>query len=308
MIIPVIESNPALPVVWETPAWARIRALVLDAVSSPATKRAYAKALDSFFTWYQREQPTGGLSKATVQRYRATLEARGLAASSINVTMAAVRKLATEAADNGLLDTEAARAIRSVRGAKMLGTRLGNWLSREQAQELLDAPDRETLKGTRDVALLAVLLGAGLRRSEVTALRVEDLQQREARWVIVDIRGKGGRVRSVPIAPWVKVAIDRWLDAAAINSACVFRPVNKGGHVCRNKMTDAGVYAILKQYAEFAPHDLRRSFAQLARKANSTIEQIALALGHTSVRTTERYLGTRLDLEDAPSDRIRLRA
>jgi integrase len=73
-------------------------------------------------------------------------------------------------------------------------------------------------------------------------------------------------------------------------------------------MTDAGIYAVLKTYAELAPHDLRRSFAQMARKANCSIEQIQMSLGHASVATTERYLGTRQDLEDAPSDRIRLRA
>ena len=200
MRMTVIESNSALSAVRETPACEQIRALVLDAVSSPATKRAYGKALDEFLAWCQREQPADGLSKAIVQRYRAALENRGLGASSVNIRMAAVRKLATEAADNGLLDAETARAIRSVHGVKMHGTRIGTWLSREQAQELLNAPDRETLKGTRDVALLAVLLGAGLRRSEVTALCVEDLQQREGRWVIMDIIGKGGRVRSVPIA------------------------------------------------------------------------------------------------------------
>jgi integrase len=304
----VIESNSALPAVRETPAREQIRALVLDAVSSPATKRAYGKALDEFLGWCQREQPAGGLCKASVQRFRAMLEARGLAPSSINIQMAALRKLATEAADNGLLDAEGARTIRSVRGAKMHGARIGNWLTREQAQELLNAPDRETLKGTRDVALLAVLLGAGLRRSEVAALSVEDLQQREGRWLIVDLVGKGGRVRSVPIAPWVKAAIDRWLGAAGINAGCVFRPVDKGGRVRRDKMTNAGVYAILKRYADLAPHDLRRTFAQLARRASCSIEQIQLSLGHSSIQTTERYLGTKQDLEDAPSDRIRLRA
>jgi site-specific recombinase XerC len=186
---------------------------------------------------------------------------------------------------------------------------MGNWLSQEQAQELLDTPNHERLKGLRDVALLAVLLGAGLRRSEVVGLCVEEIQQREGRWVICDLIGKGRRVRSVPIAAWVKVAIDCWLAASGITEGCVFRPVNKGGNVCRKRMTSAGVYAIVQEYARgIAPHDLRRSFAQLARKASCSIEQIQLSLGHASVQTTERYLGTRLDLADAPSDRIKLHA
>jgi integrase len=266
----IIESNPALLApVPETPAWGRIRSLVVDAVASPHTKRLYGHALDEFLAWYRREQP-GPLSKAVVQRYKATvLEAHGLAASSINAHLAVLRKLAAEAADNGLLDAEVARAIGKVRGARTHGVRLGTWLSREEAQALLDAPDRTTLRGLRDAALFAVLLGAGLRRTEAASLRVEHLQQREGRWVIVDLLGKGGRVRSVPIAPWVKAAIDRWLTAAGIHEGFVVRPVNKGGNVGGERMTDAGVYAVLKNYAELAPHDLRRTYAQLARKANA---------------------------------------
>ena len=254
------------------------------------------------------EQP-GPLSKAVLQRYKASvLEGRGLAASSINTHLAGLRKLAAEAADNGLIDAEVAQAIGKVKGARTHGVRLGNWLSSEQAQALLDMPDRTTLRGLRDAALFAVLLGTGLRRTEAAGLRIDHLQQREGRWVIVDLLGKGGRVRSVPIAGWVKAAVDRWLSAAGIQTGHVLRSVNKGARVGGERMTAAGVYSVLRTYAELAPHDLRRSFAQLARKANCSIEQIQLSLGHASVATTERYLGTRQDLEDAPSDRIRLRA
>src|SRR5215472_16164646 len=179
MIMSLIESNShLLPAPAAAPAWDRIRALVVDAVSSPHTKRLYGRAVDEFLAWYQHEQP-GSLSKAVVQRYKATvLEARGLAPSSINTSLAALRKLAAEAADNGLLDAETARAIGNVKGAGTHGTRMGNWLSREEAQALLDAPDRATLRGLRDAALLTLLLGAGLRRSEAAGLRVEHLQQR----------------------------------------------------------------------------------------------------------------------------------
>jgi site-specific recombinase XerC len=300
----VIESNPFVI----SPAWARIRLLVIDSVSSPHTKRAYGRAVDEFLAWHRREQ-SGPLSKAVVQRYKAAvLEARCLAASSINTNLAALRKLAAEAADNGLLDAETARSIGKVKGAKTHGARLGNWLSQEQAQTLLDLPDRGTLKGLRDAALLAVLLGAGLRRAEAAGLRINHLQQREGRWVIVDLIGKGGRVRSVPIAAWVKAALDRWLNAAGIRDGYVLRPVNKGARVGGARMTDAGVYAVLQTYAQLAPHDLRRSFAQMARRSGCAIEQIQLSLGHSSIQTTERYLGTRQDLQDAPGDRIQLRA
>src|ERR1043166_9509434 len=120
-------------------AYCAVEALVLDSVSSPKTKTLYSHAIREFMTWFRAEQP-GPLSKAVVQRYRTLLEGRGLSASSINVRMSAVRKLAVEAGDNGLLAPEVAAGIVRVKGARRLGLRLGNWLSQDQAQALLSAP------------------------------------------------------------------------------------------------------------------------------------------------------------------------
>ena len=120
--------------------------------------------------------------------WRVALEARGLGAVSINVRITAVRKLAVEAADNGLLAPELASGITRVKGVASKGVRLGNWLSVQQAQKLLNTPDATTTKGLRDRAILAVLLGCGLRRSEVAALTCEHVQQRDGRWCVVDLR------------------------------------------------------------------------------------------------------------------------
>jgi len=144
--------------------WARLKALVLDSVSSPITRRVYNLGLDEFFAWYGQE-PRAGFTKATVAAWRVALEARGLGAVSINVRITAVRKLAVEAADNGLLAPELANGITRVKGVPSKGVRLGNWLSARQAQTLLNAPDVTTPKGLRDRAILAVLLGCGLRRA-----------------------------------------------------------------------------------------------------------------------------------------------
>jgi integrase/recombinase XerD len=287
-----------------------IKAIVLDSVASPKTKTLYSHALDEFLGWYSQQSTP--LCKATVNAWRSQLESRGLAPASINVRIAAIRKLATEAADNGLLAPEIAAGILRVKGAKRLGTRIGNWLSGGQAQDLLESPDATTVKGTRDRAMLALMLGAGLRRSEIAGLTVEHIQQREARWMIVDMIGKHGRVRSVPIASWIKASIDQWLKAAGITSGAIFRAVNKADHVTGDGMTAQAVYNALQIYAgrlgvDLAPHDCRRTFAQLARKANASIEQIQMSLGHASVQTTERYLGIRQDLTDSPSDRLPLR-
>src|SRR6266567_5799074 len=203
--------------------WEKLKALVLDSVSSPITKRVYNMALDEFMAWV-RQAPRPGFSKATVSAWRASLEARGLGSSSIIIRMSAIRKLAGEAVDNGLLAPELAAGISRVKSVKSVGIRTGNWLSLRQAQALLGAPDATTTRGLRDRAILAVLLGCGLRRSEVAALTFTHVQQRDGRWCIVDLVGKHGRVRTAPMPSWVKVAIDAWTSVTVVANGRVFRP------------------------------------------------------------------------------------
>jgi site-specific recombinase XerD len=169
-----------LIVVEKIAEWQRLKAIVLDSVSSPITRRVYSMALHEFIDWY-RQEPRPGFTKATVSAWRVSLEARGLGSSSIIIRMSAIRKLAVEAADNGLLAPELAAGITRVKSAKSIGIRVGNWLSLRQAQALLSAPDIATAKGLRDRAILAVLLGCGLRRSEVAALTLQRIQQRDGR-------------------------------------------------------------------------------------------------------------------------------
>src|SRR5512133_2794163 len=165
--------------------WRRLKSLVLDSVSSPITRRVYNLGLDEFFAWYGQE-PRPGFTKATVSAWRVALEARGLGAVSINVRITAVRKLAVEAADNGLLAPELANGITRVKGVASKSVRLGNWLSVQRAQKLLNTPNVATIKGLRDRAILAVLLVCGLRRSEVAARTMGRVQQRDGRGCIVD--------------------------------------------------------------------------------------------------------------------------
>jgi site-specific recombinase XerD len=286
--------------------------IVLDAVDSEHTRRAYARALNEFMTWYHATE-SRELNKATVQRYAAELRAQGVSAASINQRLSAIRKLASEAADNGAMPEPIANGIAHVKGVRQEGTRAGNWLTKEQAQKLLDAPNVKTLKGLRDRALLAVLIGCGLRRQEAADLTFKHIQEREGRWVLVDLVGKRNKVRSVPMPSWTKKAIDEWTRAAEIKSGRVFRSVNKGDKMGGDSMTAQAIRDAVTQYAarvelgEIAPHDLRRTFAKLAHKGGSGLDQIQLSLGHASIKTTEKYLGVQQDLTDAPCDRLGLR-
>ena len=140
--------------------------LALDGLSSGNSRRAYGKALTDFMAWYTAAGKPG-LTKAVVQEYKTVLQGQGLSPATINQRMSAIRKLAQEAADNGLIDQGHANGVSRVKGVKSAGVRAGNWLTRDQAQALINLPDLETLKGLRDRAILAVMIGAGLRRSEV---------------------------------------------------------------------------------------------------------------------------------------------
>ena len=284
---------------------------VIDSLDSPHSKRAYERHLREFITWHTS---TGqALCKATVQRYAAQLRESGLSPASINQRLCAIRKLAEEAADNGALDPQIANGIRAVKGVRQEGTRSGNWLARQQAQQLLQAPDIRTTKGLRDRAILALLLGCGLRRAEAANLRFDHIQQRDGRWVMVDIVGKRNKVRSVPMPNWAKQALDDYAILEQIHEGVVFRAINKGGRFVGGRMTEQAIYNVVVEYAEslgfgkLAPHDLRRTFAKLAHKGGSGLDQIQLSLGHGSLETTERYLGIEQDLTDAPCDHLGLR-
>lgn len=292
---------------------------VLDGVTSQHTKRAYERALCDFMAWHG-DQGRPALTKATVQRYAADLQAAGMGAASINQRLSAIRKLAQEAADNGALPEPIANGISRVKGIRQEGRKSGNWLTKEQAQAMLNLPDPSTLKGLRDRAMLACLIGCGLRRDELARLDWRHIQQRDGRWALVDITGKRNKTRTVPMPPWAYEAVRQWGLALAgtdgyldlPTSGFVFKPMNKGDRVSGDRMSTQAVWRAVELYATklglvVRPHDLRRTFAKLAHKGGAALDQIQLSLGHASIQTTEKYLGVEQSLTDAPCDHIGLK-
>ena len=285
--------------------------LVTNSLDSLNSRRMYEVALKDFLSWYQDQGKTA-LTKAVVNEYKDHLKGLNYAPSSINQKLSAIRKLAVEASDNGLIDSQLASGVTRVKGVKSAGVRVGNWLTKDQAEFLINSTDKTTLKGLRDRAILAVMIGGGLRRSEVSGLTFDHIQQREGRWVIADLIGKGNRIRTVPIASWVKVAIDQWTETANINSGRLFRSINHGDNLSGDSMTSQAIQDVVKLYADkcgygLSAHDLRRTHAKLARKGGADIMQIQLSLGHASLKTTERYLGETQDLTSAPCDFLGIR-
>jgi integrase len=132
--------------------------------------------------------------------------------------------------------------------------------------------------------MLAVLLGCGLRRRELADLDFRHLQLREEHWTVVDLVGKGGHIRTVPVPEWVKRMLDVWSMAAGLSAGRVFRCVCRAGKPWGGAVTERVVWHIVKHFAGLAPHDLRRSCAKLCHSGGGELDQIQFLLGHVSVQ------------------------
>src|ERR1019366_2554184 len=254
---------------------------VLHSLGAASSQESYGHAIDEFIGWYCSE-PRLAFNRTVVLRYRFFLEQKNLAPSTIHVRLAPLRRLAYEASDSGLLSPELAAGIGRVKGAKRLGTRIGNWLTSDQCRSLLRAPCRDSLRGKRDRAIVA------------------------------DLIGKGKHIRTVPMPGWVKRAIDDWMQAAGITAGFIFRAVSRAGAIWGDHITPKAIWHVVKGaarragIAKLAPHDLRRSCARLCHLAGRELEQIQFLLGHVSVQTTDRYLGCKQKLRNAVNDGIDL--
>ena len=300
---------PCRTIVLKLPDLDHAKSAVLSSLSSPHSMRNYKFAMEQFISWYCSE-PRLALNRTVVLRFRLYLESLGLAARTVKQRLAAVRRLAYDAADSGLLSPELAAGIRGVKGAKQLGARMGNWVTQDQARLLLEKADGVDLRSARDLAMISVLMDCGLRRAELSALTVEDIQFRQGHWAIVDLVGKGGHVRTVPIPAWVKEAVDRWRDSAKVTAGRIFRAVSRHGTPWGNGISENVIWYVVRSVAEriqldnLAPHDLRRTCARLCHVNGGELEQIQFLLGHVSVLTTERYLRCKQNLEKPVNDRF----
>ena len=284
--------------------------VVINSLPSPRSKRVYRMAINHFLR-YLRSQENPTLDKLILQTYITEMQDEGIGQGSINLRLAAIRKLSREAEELGIWPATVASAFTSVRNIPQRGQRTGNWLSLEQSQQLINAPDVRTVYGLRNRALLAVLLGCGLRRMELTTLTLAQLQQREGRWVITNLVGKRNKTRTVTVPEWVKKCIDAYLAASGVRTGSLFRALSRGGHLRNGRLSSEAVRDVVHLYArhcglQVSPHDLRRTYAKLSLRNGAKIEQIQLNLGHESLATTQVYLGTELDLQNSPGDFLKI--
>lgn len=326
-----MQANPNLP---DNPAQVNtsplvaLRAVVTDFVesqTSKATQGLYRLCVHRFLNWYADHGDDKPITATTLKRYRSTLTrsasatqpanaaGKPLAHATRNLYLTVARGFLSMAAEQGIVSWEAVNSIRRIRLLPNSIVRPGCWLDLDKAEALLAAPDTSTLVGIRDKAVIGVLLGAGIRRSEVAGLQFEHFRHVENRWVIWRLVGKGMKVRDVPIPAWTKQLIDDWAAAANLpNTGPVFYRLSHNGKVTlvgHTKLRGPGIYRLVRDYAAsiglvLGPHDLRRTWAMLALKNGAPLRQIQFSMGHGSVAVTEKYLTRDQSFTDAPADRL----
>lgn len=297
---------------------AEVRELTLGRFANPHTRDAYARALGDFETFRAGQ----AFNPTLLASYRAHLinltednegkAVRRYKPRSVNLHLVGLRAFvyelcATHAEFAPFLPT----MLRQLKSESAGRGSAGKWASRSEALNLLAAPAAGDLKGLRDKAVLAVALTTGLRRAEVASLQFEQMQRREVKgemlWIFAGVMTKKTNLRDIPLLPSTRRAVERWTVAAGIRSGAIFRRIRKGGAVGTTAMTPQAVYQIVKDCSDLAPHDLRRTFAEMLKEDGATLQQIQLALGHARLETTERYLKNSQELEDSGVWRLKLK-
>ncbi len=290
-----------------------ILGLIMASSLADATKLTYTRIVQQYLA-------TGGslTDVEALRRFAGGLPAsrRGHFKSALRLWLHAVElELKAGAAPETVYQVQAAiwrleAMSQSIKAPPRKGRKLHIWLNQRQVVALLESCSSSTLLGQRDRIVLGLLVGAGLRRRELVNLNFEDralIPRRGAFRTVLQVRGKGAKDRVIPLREELAASLDNW--RAQIGPGQVARAINQAGQLTRS-ISAVGVFRVVARAGaaigrpELAPHDLRRTYAQLGYEAGVPITQISKLLGHASVATTQRYLNLELDLEATIGDFI----
>ncbi len=297
---PILDLIQVLPPALTVP---RLIEMALATCASPHTRRMYGVQLRKFI---ESGHP---LNREGVALHIQQQRDAGLSGSTLITTMAAIRKLASEALIRGLMSQQEFSEINSVSVGRIHKSNTGVWMTIDQTKSLLSLPDRSTWYGQRDACLLAIMLGCGLRRAEMSGLKWEDYHSRDGR-MCIHVKGKGNKTRTLPVPLWAQPDMDAWQVTSQTPSPSpkFYKYANITAytreflaHYVLGGLSPNGLYVIVQDYAkqiglDLSPHDLRRTLAQLLRKSGAMLEQIQYTLGHENISTTVLYLGSKLEL------------
>jgi integrase len=217
-----------------------------------------------------------------------------------------------QVAQSAIMRLEAMRGAVTVPAHK--GTKAHTWLSPAEVKHITSLCD-DTIEGKRDWIILGVLLGAGLRREELATLKFDAIKSQPMKKggarVVLEVKGKGAKDRVMPINAILASKLYEWRQLAG-GEYIARAMVRKSKTQLANSMSAVAIFQLVNKYGkqigkpDLAPHDLRRTYAQLGYNAGVPITQISVLLGHSSVKTTQQYLNLNLDLESTASDFIPL--
>ena len=280
------------------------------------TRQNYASALTQFFRWY-RNTEYSELTPEVIREYILYMKHCGHAKSTIATKLSITKQLFRELWKSGIIDNDTYTNLMEIKIKGQRGQRVKTWLSHEEVQLFLRSIQNNSHRTIRDRAILATMLGSGLRRFEVSELECSQIGKVEGRWAFTDIKGKGERYRTVAIPEWCINLIKKWLEIreelAGNFTEKLFFSIRKNGTPGNTKISPQAIRDLTKKYSNkylgksVLPHDLRRTYAQLSYRAGAPLRQIQISLGHSSIRTTEIYLGLDQDFIKAPGDYIKIK-
>lgn len=251
----------------------------------------------------------GSLRRQHIQAVVAMLSSKGLAPSTINTYLAALKGVALESWALGMMDAESYQQVKTVKSVR--GKRLpkGRALSRREIQALYEACNADSNAAARDAAMIAILAGCGLRRAEVVALDLADVDFEEGSIKVV---GKGNKEREAFMPMGAQKRLKQWLEHRGQEPGALFQRVLKSGRVAPERLSAQAVYHVLQQrqtqagVKSFAPHDMRRTFASMLLENGEDIITVKDAMGHESVATTQKYDRRGNDRLKQASERLRV--
>ena len=306
----IIESNMAI-IAKNSPDLQKMVMSVVNQRQNQNSRQTYYTALTQFFNWHSAGD-NQGITAEIIREYLLYLENNGKSKATISTTLSVLRQLFKDLRRLEVIDEKIYHDLLEIKFKRPLGQRHKTWLEQEDVQKLINNLDSEKMSIVRDRALIAIMTGCGLRRFEVSDLKITQMKQVQRRWAFTDIKGKGDRYRTVAIPEYSMKCLDEWLEISKHMGKTdrIFFSVRKNGEIGNTMITPQGIRDIVVKHSknildkEILPHDLRRTYAQLSYKAGAPLRQVQLSLGHSSIRTTEIYLGVDQDLTTAPGDYI----
>lgn len=283
-------------------------------IDSPQTRRAYQNDVQEFMTFTGITDPYAfrQVERAHILAWRRDLELRALSGATIRRKLAALSSLFESLCEANAIRGNPVDGVKRPKNDSHEGKTPA--IGDHQARALLAAPDASTLSGLRDRAMLATLLYHGLRRAELCALRMVDLQDRRGVRHL-QVHGKGNKIRYVPLHPAAASAITAYLEVTGHGVddklSPLFRPLSNNARGAR-AITPDGVYKVLAKYAiladidvdGFGPHALRATAATNALEHDADIAKVQQWLGHANISTTRVYDRRQMRAEDSPTFKV----